>query len=136
MLTMPLNSWLFWAVLSAIFAAVTAIQTLSALVPIVPDYAAFLRTAIILALLTGYVAFFGKWHNPFRLSPYEAALLVFSGLATASTVDPIDKSRVLLVANFAAIFLRERLSVTQWGGVILVAAGAALLAFKSESDGS
>jgi transporter family protein len=149
--TLPLDSWVFWAFLSAIFAALTAILAKLAVNTMEPDYAAFLRTAIILALLTGYVAFFGKWHNPLRLSSYEAALLVFSGLTTASswlcyfralnlghasTVDPIDKSSVVLVGLFAAIFLHEKLSVAQWGGVILVAAGAALLAFKAVSAGS
>jgi bacterial/archaeal transporter family protein len=147
-LTLSLNSWLFWAVCSAVFAALTAILAKLAVNTIEPDYAAFLRTAVILALLTGYVAAFGKWHNPLRLSPYAAALLVLSGIATAaswvcyfralklgnaSTIDPIDKSSVLLVAIFAALFLHERLSLSQWGGVILVAAGAALLAFKAES---
>ena len=148
MLSMPLNSWLFWAALSAIFAALTSILAKVAVKTIEPDYAAFLLTAFILTLLAGYVASFGKWHNPLRLSLYEAALLILSGFATAaswlcyfralklghaSTIDPIDKSSVLLVAIFAAIFLRERLSLIQWGGVILVAAGAVLVASKAES---
>ena len=60
---MPLNSWLFWAGLSAVFAALTSILAKVAVTTVEPDYAAFLRTIIILVILTGYVSVFGKWHN-------------------------------------------------------------------------
>jgi transporter family protein len=139
---------LFWAVCSAVFAASTAVLAKVAVNTIEPDYAVFLRTVVILALLTGYVACVGKWQNPLRLSPYAATMLVLSGFATAGSwlcyfralklgdaaaIDPIDKSSVLLVAVFAAFFLHEKLSLTQWGGVVLVAVGAALVAYKAES---
>jgi bacterial/archaeal transporter family protein len=144
---MPFTNWLFWAVLSAIFAALTSILAKAAVKTIEPDYAALLRTATILVFLAAYVIVLGKWQNPFQMSTSSAALLALSGMATgaswlcyfralslseASKVDPIDKSSVLLVAIFAMVFLHERLSLTQWFGVALVGIGAMLVAFKVE----
>jgi bacterial/archaeal transporter family protein len=146
---MPFSSWLFWAILGAVFAALTSILAKVAVKTIEPDYAAFLRTAIILVSLAVYVIAFGKWQNPFHMSGSSAAFLVFSGIATgaswlcyfraltlsqASKVDPIDKSSVLLVAILGVLLLGERLSLTQWGGVVLVGIGAALVAFKVEAS--
>jgi transporter family protein len=145
---MPFSSWLFWAVLSAVFAALTSLLAKVAVKTIEPDYAAFLRTAIILVSLAVYVIAFGKWQNPFHMSTSSAAFLVFSGVATgaswicyfraltlsqASKVDPIDKSSVLLVAILAMLFLGERLSLSQWAGVVLVGIGAVLVALKVET---
>ena len=47
-----------------------------------------------------------------------------------SKVAPVDKLSVVLVAVFAVVFLRERLSVREWLGVGLVAAGVLVLALK------
>jgi bacterial/archaeal transporter family protein len=87
----------------------------------------------------------GQWSNPFALSGRTWSFLALSALATgaswvcyfralqlgdASTVAPIDKFSVVLVALFAAIFLGERPTVRDWAGISLVGAGVMLLAFR------
>ena len=142
------SSWVFWAILSATFAALTSILSKTALSKIEPDYAVFLRTVVIVALLLGYILVANRWQNPLKLQPLAASMLALSAFSTciswicyfralslghASKVDPIDKSSVVLVAVFAFLFLHERLSAMQWVGVVLVGAGAALLAFKMDA---
>jgi bacterial/archaeal transporter family protein len=51
-------------------------------------------------------------------------------LGDAARVAPIDKLSVVLVAIFGVIFLGEHLSLPNWAGVTLIAAGAVLLAYK------
>ena len=51
-------------------------------------------------------------------------------LGNAAQVAPIDKLSVVLVALFGFLFLGERLSVANWLGVALIAAGAVLVAHK------
>jgi bacterial/archaeal transporter family protein len=143
------SSWIFWAMLSATFAALTSILAKTAVGKIESDYATFLRTVVIVTLLFGYILVANRWQNPLKLPPASVGILALSGLATciswlcyfralklgqASKVDPIDKSSVVLVAVFAFLFLHERLSALQWVGVLLAGAGVALLAFKP--DGS
>jgi EamA-like transporter family protein len=53
-----------------------------------------------------------------------------SGLDDASRVAPIDKLSLVLVAVFGVIFLGERLSIANWVGVALIAAGALLVAYR------
>src|SRR5688572_24547630 len=105
------SSWVFWAILSATFAALTKIMAKTALSKIEPDYAAFLRTVVIVVLLLGYILVANRWQNPLKLQPQTASMLALSALATciswvcyfralkighASKVDPIDKSSVVL----------------------------------------
>ena len=143
---MSLNHWLIWALLSALFAALTSILSKAGLEKIAPDYAVMFRTAIIAVLVLGFVIATGGWQNPLKLPAWSAGLLALSAVGTcaswvcyyralklgdASKVDPIDKSSVLLVAIFALAFLGERLSSIQWLGVGCVGLGAMLLAWKS-----
>ena len=79
------------------------------------------------------------------MPPRSYVFLVLSGLATggswicyfralklgdAARVAPIDKLSVVLVALFGVVFLGERLSSANWGGVVLIAAGAVLVAYN------
>lgn len=138
-------NWFFWAVGSAIFAALTAIFAKVGLDGVDSDLATLLRTVIIFAILSGWVWFTGKWSNPLALSPKTILFLVLSGLATgaswvfyfralkigeASKVAPVDKLSLVLVAVFAFVFLQERPSGREWTGISLVAAGVILLALK------
>src|SRR3990167_6014866 len=133
-----LNDWFYWALLSAIFAALTAIFAKIGLESVDSDYATLIRTFVIIAVLAGFIFFTGKWSNPFALQPKSLAFLVLSGLATgaswvcyfralkvgeASKVAPIDKLSLAFVIIFAVIFLGERPSVREWLGVLLVVAG-------------
>jgi len=139
------NSWFVWAVLSAVFAALTAIFAKVGVQGVDSDLATLVRTFIILFVLSGFVWFAGKWSNPFTLSSRTWLYLGLSGLATgaswvcyfralqmgdASKVAPVDKFSLVLVAVFAFAFLGERPSGREWLGIAMVAGGVLVLAFK------
>jgi transporter family protein len=139
------SNWFFWALLSAVFAAMTAIFAKIGLEGVDSDLATLVRTAVILFILGAFVAFAGKWSNPFALAPRTWLFLVLSALATgaswvcyfralkvgeASKVAPVDKLSVVLVAVFAVLFLGERPSAREWAGILLVGAGVLVLGFK------
>jgi len=137
--------WLFWALLSAAFAALTAVFAKIGVQDIDSDYATFLRTIVILGVTTMLLAVSGKLRSPMTLPPRALVFLVLSGLATgaswlcyfralklgdASRVAPVDKLSVVLVAIFGVVFLGEELSALNWLGVVLIAGGVILLAIK------
>jgi transporter family protein len=139
------TGWLAWALLSAVFAALTAIFAKIGLTGVDSDLATLIRTVVILIVLSGFVFFTGKYSNPFNLHPKTWIFLVLSGLATgaswvcyfralkvghASKVAPIDKLILLLVALFAVLFLGERPVTREWFGILLVGAGVIILALK------
>ena len=140
-----MNSWQFWAILSAVFAALTAILAKVGVGSVNPDLATLVRTGVILALAAILVMATGQWQPLGSIPGRTLLFLVLSGLATgaswlcyfralkigdASRVAPIDKLSVVMVAVIAAIFLGERLSATNWLGVVLIAAGALLVAVR------
>ena len=139
------TSWFFWALLSAAFAALTAIFAKVGIQGVDSDLATLIRTAIVILVLSGFVWFTGKWSNPFVLSGKTWLFLALSALATgaswvcyfralqtgeASKVAPVDKLSVVLVAIFAFAFLSERPTAREWTGILLVAAGIVVLALK------
>jgi transporter family protein len=143
-MTLPQN-WLLWALLSAVFAALTAIFAKIGLEGIDSDYATLLRTAVIIVVLGLFVAATGKWRDPSTLPSRSALFLVLSGLATgaswvcyfralkmgeASRVAPIDKLSVVLVALFAVIILGERPSPREWLGIACIGTGVLLVSLK------
>jgi transporter family protein len=138
-------SWQIWALLSAGFAALTAIFAKIGIENINSDFATFLRTIVILVVLIGILAALGEFQPLRSISARTYLFLVLSGLATgaswlcyfralklgnASQVAPVDKMSVLLVALFGMIFLGERLSGANWLGVGLIAAGGILVAYR------
>jgi transporter family protein len=142
---MASSSWIFWAILSAIFAALTTIFAKVGIQGVDSDLAALIRTAIVLLLLTLFVHFTGKWVNPFNLSKYNWVFLVLSGVATcaswicfyralqigeASKVLVVDKFSIVIVAILAFVFLGEKPLTKDWLGIALVACGLMVIAFK------
>ena len=142
---MVASSWIFWAVLSAIFAALTTIFAKVGIQGVDSDLATLIRTAIVLLLLTLFVHFTGKWANPFNLSKYNWLFLFLSGLATgaswvcfyralqigeASKVLVVDKFSIVFVAILAFVFLGEKPLTKDWLGIALVASGLMVIAFK------
>lgn len=138
-------SWQFWAVLSAVFAALTAIFAKIGVSGLPSDYMTLLRTGVVIVVLAVIVLATGQWQNPASVPWKTLGAIALSGLATgaswlcyfralklgdASRVAPIDKLSVVMVAIFAAIFLGEKLSAVNWAGVVLIAAGAVLVAAK------
>jgi transporter family protein len=139
------SNWFFWALLSAVFAALTAIFAKVGLQGVDSDLATLVRTFVIMAVLMVFVHVTRKWSNPFQLSSRTWLFLVLSGLATgaswvcyfralkigaASKVAPVDKLSLLLVAVFAFLFLNERPSVREWVGILMVGAGVLVLALR------
>lgn len=123
-----LADWFYWALLSAVFAALTAIFAKIGLEGVDSDLASLVRTFIIVGVLGGFVYATGKWMNPLELSAKTWAFLLLSGLATgaswvcyfralkigdASKVAPVDKISLVLVAVFAFVFLHERPSLRE-----------------------
>jgi transporter family protein len=140
-----LLSWQSWAILSASFAALTAIFAKIGVENVGSDFATFIRTIVIILALAAILTATGGWQNLNTISLRSGVFLVLSGCATgaswicyfralklgdAARVAPIDKLSVVLVALFGVIFLGERLAVGNWIGVGLIAAGAVLVAQK------
>lgn len=138
-------SWQFWALLSAGFAALTAIFTKIGIENVNSDFATFIRTIVILLAAALMLYITGNWQSPATVTPRTWLFLILSGLATgaswicyfralkigdAARVAPIDKLSVVFVAVFAVLFLGERLSLPNWLGVILIACGAVLVAYR------
>ncbi|MBV9827765.1 MAG: EamA family transporter [Alphaproteobacteria bacterium] len=138
-------TWQAWAVLSAIFAALTAIFAKIGVSDVNSDFATFIRTIVILLALTAFLTGTGQWQAPGAVTGRTYAFLVLSGLATgaswtcyfralklgeAARVAPIDKLSVVLVALFGVAFLGERLTAPNWLGVALIAGGAVLIAYR------
>lgn len=139
------TSWQLWALLSAFFAALTAIFAKVGIENVGSDFATFIRTIVILLALAAILSATGGWQSLGSVSGRSAVFLVLSGLATgaswicyfralklgdAARVAPIDKMSVVLVALFGVIFLGERLALPNWLGVALTAAGAVLVAYR------
>lgn len=140
---MLLHSWRFWAILSAIFAAMTAILAKVGVSGVASDVATLVRTIVILLFAAALVAATGQGAALGQISGRSLLFLVLSGLATgaswlcyfralslgdAARVAPLDKLSVVLVAILGASLLGESVSMTAWAGVALIAAGAALVA--------
>ena len=139
------NSWQFWAVLSAIFAALTAIFAKVGVEGINSDLATLIRTVVVLVTLSLILFATGQFSQPGPIAAKSWLFLLLSGLGTgaswlcyfralklgpATLVAPIDKLSVVLVALFGVVFLGERPSLNGWLGIVLIAAGAVLIAFK------
>lgn len=140
------HSWQFWALLSAAFAALTAVFGKIGVEAINSDFATFLRTVVIIVVL-GLILWATGAAQPLRSVPPRTYLfLALSGLATgaswvcyyralkigdAARVAPIDKLSVVLVALFGVMFLGERLSGRNWLGVAMITGGAVLVALRA-----
>jgi bacterial/archaeal transporter family protein len=139
------NSWQIWAVLSAVFAALTAIFAKVGVEGINSDLATLIRTAIVLITLSLILFATGQLTSPGPVSAKSWLFLLLSALGTgaswlcyfralklgpATLVAPIDKLSVVLVALFGVVFLGERPSAQGWIGIALIASGAVLIAIK------
>ena len=140
------ETWVFWALLSAVFAALTTVFARVGVAGVDADLATLLRTVLILVLLAAVVAVRRKWLNPTLLPPRTLLFLALSALATgaswvcyfralqigrASQVAPVDRLSLVLVALFAVAFLGERPSGQNWLGITLVTAGVLVLTIKA-----
>jgi transporter family protein len=79
------TTWFYWALWSAVFAALTAIFAKLGLESVDSDLATLVRTAVIIVVLAGFVYATGKWSNPLALRSKTWLFLVLSGLATGAS---------------------------------------------------
>ena len=140
-------SWIFWAVLSAIFAGLTAVLAKMGVGGIDPNLATAIRTTVILIFTWSVAMVTTRPAAMMEISRQAWGFLVLSGLATtaswlcyframklgeASRVAPVDKLSVVFAILFAALFLKERLTWQHALGGILIVAGAIVLAWPRE----
>jgi len=137
------SSWIVWALLSAFFAAATALLAKVGVAGIDSNLATAIRTSVILVFTWAIAIAFEKHHTLGEIGRRSWIFLVLSGIATglswlcyfralqigpASGVAPVDKLSVVLVILGAWIFLGERLTLVKCIGGGLITAGAIVLA--------
>lgn len=139
------GSWQSWALLSAVFAAMTAILAKVGVESVHSDFATLVRTVVILGLVMSIAVAGDHWRPSAQTPPRTYLFLVLSGLATglswlcyfralklgeAAQVAPLDKMSVVMVAVFGVLFLGEKLDLRAWLGVGMIAGGALMIAWK------
>jgi transporter family protein len=137
-------NWLFWALLSAFFAAGTALLAKVGIEGIDSNLATAIRTSVILLFTWGIALALEKHHGLAEIGRRSWLFLVLSGICTglswlcyfralqlgpASSVAPIDKLSVVLVMAGAWAFLGEHLTPLKLLGGSLITLGAIVLAF-------
>ena len=136
-------NWIFWALLSALFAGLTAILAKIGVARVDANLATALRTTVVL-VFTWAIALCGNRWEAIRVLPGRTLMfLTLSGLATglswlcyfralqlgpASRVAPVDKLSVVFAIGLAALVLGEPLSWRQYVGGGLITTGAIVLA--------
>ncbi len=136
------HRWLFYAVLSAVFASLTSILAKIGITGIDSNLGTAIRTCVVL-VMAWVVVFATKKQDALRTIPHSELLFIcLSGLATgaswlcyyralqdgpASIVVPIDKLSILVTVAFSCVFLHERLSKRGAAGLALVTAGTLLM---------
>jgi transporter family protein len=138
-------TWLTWSLLSAFFAALTAILAKLGVAGIDSNLATAVRTSVVVIFtwLLAYGARTPMWFRGFSNKTW--LFLVLSGLATglswlcyfhalrigeASRVAPVDKLSVVLVILLSALFLGEHLTWAKGAGGLLIVAGAIVIAME------
>lgn len=136
------GAWLLYAVLSAVFAALTSILAKIGIDQVESNLATMIRTAVVLVMSFVCVFATGKGGALRGIPRRELLFICLSGLATgaswlcyykalrdglASVVVPIDKLSILVTVAFSSIVLKERLSVKAICGLVLIAAGTLLM---------
>ena len=134
--------WFTYAILSAIFAALTAIFSKIGVKNMDSNLATAIRTLVIMLITWGIVFFTGVHKSIPVLSGREILFLVLSGVATGlswlfyfkaiqlgdiSKVAPIDKLSIVFVVLLAALFLHEAISIKTGIGVLLILGGVIVL---------
>ncbi|MDP9038829.1 MAG: EamA family transporter [Acidobacteriota bacterium] len=138
-----MNSWLLWSLLSALFAAATAILAKIGVAHVDSNLATAVRTTVVLVMAWGIAFALGSHRGLATLDRRSLGFLAASGIATgfswlcyfralslgeASKVAPIDKLSVVFVILLAWPVLGEGISVGKVVGGGLIAAGAIVLA--------
>lgn len=136
------HMWLFFAVLSALFAALTSILAKVGINGVNSNLATAIRTVVVLAMAWGMVFLTNAQGGISQIGRKSWIFLILSGLATgaswlcyyralqlgeASKVVPVDKLSVVITLVLAFIFLHETFSVKSAVGCVLIGAGTLLM---------
>ena len=136
-------SWLVYALLSALFAALTAILAKIGIKNVDSNLATAIRTVVILLFAWAIVLSQGTFKQIPSISQFSLVFLVLSGIATglswlfyfkalqlgnASQVAPIAKLSLVLTVFLAILILREKVTISIVIGAILMSVGAILVA--------
>ncbi len=142
-------NWIHWALLSAIFAGITAVLAKIGVENINSHLATALRTSVVLIFTWAIALSMVPFEFVAKLSSRNWIFLILSGVATglswlcyfralqlgeASRVASLDKLSILFVLVFSAVLLRERLFWTQWLGAILILGGVLLVAWNPRAS--
>ena len=140
-----ITMWKFYALLSAFFAALTAIFAKVGVRDIDSNLATAIRTTVILVITWGIVAFSNNISELKSINSHSWTFLILSGIATGlswlfyfkalqtgdvSRVAPIDKLSVVITIFLAFIFLREQVTLRVLMAAVLITAGSILLIMK------
>lgn len=135
--------WVFYAILSAIFAALTALFAKIGVKGVNSNLATAIRTIVVLLLVWGIVFFRGEQEGISFLTKKNIIFLILSGVMTGlswifyfkaieegplSVIAPIDKLSVALTIIFSFIFLNEPVTLKAVAGAILIIGGIIVLA--------
>lgn len=136
------HGWLFYAVLSAVFASLTSILGKVGIEEINSNLGTAIRTAVVLIMAWIVVFVTGKQHTIKHIEKNELGFICLSGLATgsswlcyykalqdglASVVVPIDKLSIVVTIAFSYIVFKERLTIKSFTGLVLIIAGTLLM---------
>ena len=137
------ESWLLFALGSALFAALTALFGKLGVAGINSNLATFIRTVVILLVTAGILSLRQEWSRPWALPLHSWIFLVLSGVATGlswlcyyralqlgpvSKVAPIDKLSVAIAIVLALLFLGEKPSLPMLIGGALIVVGSLVIA--------
>ena len=137
-------TWLIWAILSALFAAATALLAKLGVANVDPNLATAIRTSVVVVFAWTIALSLGTHAGLIHVGRRSWLFLIASGLATglswicyfralsmgeASKVAPIDKLSVVFVVLMAWPLLGETITFAKGAGVLLIAAGAIVLAW-------
>jgi len=135
-------NWLFFSLLSAVFAALTAILAKIGIKDINSNLATAIRTIVILVFAWGIVFYQGTYKQIGNISKFSLIFLILSGIATGmswlfyfralqigdvSKVAPIDKLSLVVTIILGALILKEKVSLSIILGALLMSIGAILV---------
>lgn len=138
-------NWFLWAMLSAVFAGITAVLAKQGVEDVSSHLATAIRTAVVLLFTCCITLAVVPVQAIAELSRRNWIFLGLSGAATGlswlcyfralqlgdvSRVAPIDKLSVVFAVVLAALFFKERSTPVQWAGVSLIVMGTVLVAWK------
>ena len=134
--------WFLFAILSAVFAALTSILAKIGIDGVNSNLATAIRTVVVVIMAWGMVFLTNTQNEIVEISKRSWIFLILSGLATgaswlfyykalqmgeASKVVPIDKLSVIFTLILAFVFLQEQITVKSFIGCILIAVGTLVM---------